>query len=148
MATTGVLPKDALQRLLDGLQTLIREHLALARAEAKQDLRALVRDAVVSAAGLPALFVGYVLLMVALSLALAGVLPAWAAFGVVALANLGAGALLTLVWGRRVAHDKLDLNQTGEELKKDKVWLQGLREGTAPAARLNGEGSRAELSQP
>ncbi len=63
--------KDALQRLLDGLQTLIREHLALARVEAKEDLRAMGRDLLVSAAGIPALFAGYLLLMVAIGYLLA-----------------------------------------------------------------------------
>ena len=58
--------KDALQRLIDGLQTLIREHLALARAEIKDDLRLMGRDLLVGASGVPALAAGYLLLMVAI----------------------------------------------------------------------------------
>ena len=65
-AQTPMPSKDALQRLIDGLQTLIREHLALARAELKEDVRSVGRDAVVGAAGVPALLAGYLLLMMAL----------------------------------------------------------------------------------
>ncbi len=53
--------KDALQRLLDGLQTLMKEHLALARAELKDDVRTMGRDLLVAAAGVPALAVGYLM---------------------------------------------------------------------------------------
>jgi Putative Actinobacterial Holin-X, holin superfamily III len=59
--------RDALHRLLDGLQTLIREHLALARVELKQDLRTMGRDLATGATGLPALATGYLLFMVALA---------------------------------------------------------------------------------
>src|SRR5438105_6894219 len=87
--------KDAFQRLIDGLQTLIREHLALARAELKEDVRSVGRDAVVGAAGVPALLAGYLLLMIALAYLLAIWLPLWAAFGIVAAVNLGAGGALS-----------------------------------------------------
>ena len=147
MGTTGLPAKDAFQRLIDGLQTLIREHLALARAEAKDDLRAMARDAVFSAAGLPALLVGYLLMMVSIALALGAVLPLWASFAVVAFLNLGAGGMLTLVWGKRLSRNRVELEQTGQELQKDKAWLAGLREGTAPPGRLKAEGARAPIPQ-
>src|SRR5437016_7125682 len=80
--------KDSLQRLLDGVQSLMREHLALARLEVRDDIKRIARDAALSAAGVPLLLVGYALLMVAAGLALSLVLPNWAAFGIVALVNL------------------------------------------------------------
>src|SRR5205085_10316873 len=88
--------RDALQRLLDGLQTFIREHLALARVEMKQDLRAMGKDLAAGAAGVPALGAGYLLLMVALALLLSRWLPIWAAFGIVAGVNLAARGALAL----------------------------------------------------
>jgi len=51
MPAAPIPPKDALQRLLDGLQMFIREHLALARAEMKADLRAMGRDVAIGALG-------------------------------------------------------------------------------------------------
>lgn len=122
--------KDALQRLLDGLQTLIREHLALARVEAKEDLRAMGRDLLVSAAGLPALFAGYLLLMIALGYLLAVWLPAWAAFAIVAAVNLGAGAALSLAGARKVMRNRPGLSRTSEELHRDKQWLSSLKTGS------------------
>src|SRR3954462_2471586 len=84
--------RDALTRLIDGFQTLVREHLALAKIELKEELNRMSRSLLLSAAGIPALLAGYMLLMVALALLLAVVMPSWAAFGIVAFVNLGAGA--------------------------------------------------------
>ncbi len=123
-------PKDAFQRLIEGLQAFIREHLALARAEAKDELRALARDLVVAAAGLPFLLVGYLLLMLATGFALALLLPHWAAFGIVAAVNLGTGAVLTLILGRRLARKRVALPRTGEELQRDKRWVAQLKNAT------------------
>jgi uncharacterized membrane protein YqjE len=118
---------DALQRLIDGLQTLMREHIALARVELKQDLRETGRDLAVSAAGVPALAAGYLLFMAAIAFLLATWMPQWAAFGIVALVNLGTGSIISLVWGRRVLKTRLELRRTGEELRKDKQWLASLK---------------------
>lgn len=128
--------KDALQRLLDGLQTLIREHLALARAEIKDDVRGMVRDMVVVAAGVPALGAGYLLLMIAIAYGIATWLPVWAAFAMVALLNLGAGAAVSYIGLRKVMANGMSMSRTGEELQKDKAWLASLKEGT----RDGGEG--------
>lgn len=124
--------KDALQRLLDGLQTLIREHLALARAEIRDDVRSMGRDLVVAAAGVPALIAGYLLVMVASGYLLSLWLPLWASFGIVALVNLAAGAALTLAGTRKVMQKRPGLPRTGEELQRDKVWLAALNENTRP----------------
>jgi len=116
----GSATKDALQRLIDGLQTLVREHLALARAE-------LGRDALVGASGMPALAAGYLLSMIAIGYLLALWMPQWAAFAIVAAVNLGAGGALTLRGVRKVMRRRLDLERTGEELKRDKQWLASLK---------------------
>lgn len=128
--------KDAFARLLDGLQTFIREHLALAKAEAKAELTAMIRDLAVSAAGVPLLFAGYLMLMAALGFLLASWLPQWAAFGIVALVNLGAGGLLTFVWGRKAAAEKVDLSDTAEELEKSRHWIAQLKTATDPVPAL------------
>jgi uncharacterized membrane protein YqjE len=133
MAST-VPSKDALERLIDGLQTLLREHIALARAELKEDLRNTGRELLVSAAGVPALAAGYLLFMIALGFLLAIWIPQWAAFGIVGLVNLGAGSFLSLVWGRRALRQRIGMRRTGEELRKDKEWLASLRSGDPRAA--------------
>jgi uncharacterized membrane protein YqjE len=122
-------PRDALARLIDGVQTLFREHLALAKAELKDDVRRAGRSVLFSAAGLPPLFVGYVLLMVAIALLLQLVLVAWAAFGIVALLNLVLGGALTVAFGAKVRAEKLALVRTQQELRRDKEWLSSMRGG-------------------
>jgi uncharacterized membrane protein YqjE len=135
-------PRDALARLIDGVQTFFREHLALAKVELKDDLRRTGRSVVLSAAGLPPVFVGYVLLMVAIALLLRLVIADWAAFGLVALANLAAGGALTMVFTAKVRAEKLALEKTAEELRRDREWLSTLRNGDerarTPAALSNG----------
>jgi uncharacterized membrane protein YqjE len=123
----AVSPRDALTRLLDGVQTLFREHLALAKTELKDDLRRAGRDLLVSAAGLPPLLVGYVLLMVAVALLIAQELPGWLAFALVGLLNLLAGGAVTLAFMSKAKRDKIALPRTEEELRRDREWLASLR---------------------
>jgi hypothetical protein len=132
--TQSTMPsKDALQRILDGLQTLVREHLALAKAEAKEDLRRMGKDLALGAAGLAPLAAGYLLLMMALAYLLAQWLPAWAAFAIVAAVNLAAGAALVLACRNKLARKRLQLRSgTGEELQRNKEWLASLPEATRP----------------
>jgi hypothetical protein len=121
--------KDAFQRLIDGLQTLVREHMALARVELKEDLRGMGRDVLAGAAGVPALAAGYLLLMIALGYLLAVWLPPWAGFGIVALANLGVGAVLTLGGVRKVRARHVGLERSAEEVRQDKRWIASLGDG-------------------
>jgi uncharacterized membrane protein YqjE len=138
MPDPGRSSKDALQQLLDGLQTFIREHLALARVEMKEDLRALGRDLAVGAAGVPALAAGYLLLMIAIGYLLAIWLPAWAAFGIVALVNLAAGGMLTWSGTKRAMRSRVDLTRTASEFRRDREWLASLKPGTRPLATPDG----------
>jgi uncharacterized membrane protein YqjE len=131
-AAPSAVAKDALQRLIDGFQTLVREHLALAKIELKDDLRRLGRNAALSAAGVPALFVGYVLLMVSVALLLALALPTWLAFLIVAVLNLAAGGLLTAVFGNKARNERLALPRTAEELKRDRQWIASMGNGSVP----------------
>ena len=126
----SVSPRDALSRLLDGVQTLFREHLALAKTELKDDVRRAGRDLLLSAAGLPPLLVGYVLLMVAIALLLGEVLPGWLAFAIVAVVNLAAGGALTLFFMKKARQEKVGLPRTEEELRRDREWLASLREAS------------------
>src|SRR5438132_8952978 len=125
--------KDALQRLIDGLQPLIREHLALARAEIKDDLRVMGRDLLVGASGVPALAAGYLLLMMSIGYLLGVWLPLWAAFGIVAVVNLGAGGAVSLAGLRKIMRPRVGRPRPGEELQRAQAWLASLRAGSPPA---------------
>jgi uncharacterized membrane protein YqjE len=152
MPPATVPSRDALHRLLDGLQALIREHLALARVELKQDLRTMGRDLATGAAGVPPLAAGFLLLMFAIASLLAIWLPAWAAFGIVALVNLAAGGAITWSGSRRVAHDRIQLPCTAEELRRDREWMAALKQealetpqNPRPTAALSEPGARPDV---
>ena len=70
----------------------------------------------------------------ALALLLALVLPSWAAFGIVALVNIGAGSALTIVFGKKAKETSITLDSTGTELRRDRELLSSLksRETHAP----------------
>jgi hypothetical protein len=106
--------------------------MALARVELKEDLRGMGREVLTGAAGVPALGAGYLLLMIALGYLLAVWLPSWAAFGIVALVNLGAGGALTVRGVRKVRSRRVDLQRSAEELQQDKRWIASLGDGPHP----------------
>lgn len=148
MSDLGTSSKDALQQLLDGLQTFIREHLALARVEMKEDLRGLGRDLAVGAAGVPALAAGYLLSMIALGYLLAVWLPQWAAFAIVAVVNLAAGGLLTWSGTRRAMRSRIELIRTASEIRRDREWLASMTQGPRRADTAIATPRPAGLSQP
>jgi uncharacterized membrane protein YqjE len=149
-----VSPRDALARLLDGVQSLFREHLALAKIELKDDLRRAGRELLLGAAGLPPLLVGYLLLMVALALLIALALPGWIAFALVALLNLLVGGALTKIYGEKTRREKIALPRTEEELRRDREWLASPGEpapgqgAPAPATLEAREADRARSGEP
>ena len=118
----------AINDLSEGMNTLIRGHMQLARVEMKQELRSLARDLVLELGGAPLAFIGYLLLSVTAALALALVLPYWAAFLIVGGLNFLLGVGL-MAWGAlRLRKEKLELPASTSELKKDRDWAPTLRE--------------------
>src|SRR5256885_2159549 len=121
--------RDGVNRLIDGFQTLVREHLALAKVELKEDLKRMGRSVLLSAAGVPALLAGYLLLNVAIALLLATVMASWAAFAIVALVNLVAGSVLTAHFIKKARQTPISLTSTGTELRRDREMVSGLTNG-------------------
>lgn len=129
---TGTSPTitDALKRLTDGMSRLVRDHIALARTELKQDLRAAGKDVVLAAAGLPSLLLGYAFVMAALAFWLAQAIGMAGGFAIIGLLNLAVGGALAFVFGRRLAgRDKPDLDRTTAQIKEGGKWLRELRNG-------------------
>jgi uncharacterized membrane protein YqjE len=121
---------DAFADLSEGLSTLLRGHLQLARVEMKQDMRAIAREMGMEAAGTPLLLIGLLLLMVGASLALALALPVWAAFLIVGGANVLGGAALVGWATNKLRGQKVTMPASSDELKKDRRWASTLREPT------------------
>lgn len=110
---------DAVGRLIDAVQLLVREHLELARAEMKQDARSLGRHLALAALGVPAVLAGWILAMAALALSLP--LPRAPAFGLVAGLNLGGGLALSAAGLRKARREDLRLRRSREELRRDRA---------------------------
>ncbi len=119
---------EAINELSDGFSTLLRGHLQLARVEMKQEMRLVAKDMAMELAGAPAALFGFLLLTVAAALALALVVPYWAAFlivgGLVFFVGLG-----VMAWGAmRLRKQKIDLPASSSELKRGRDWAPTLRE--------------------
>jgi len=119
---------DPLSHLSEGLSTLVRGHIQLARAELPTDAKPLAKDAAVGASGVPVLYAGYLLLWVGIGFLLALALPAWASFLIVAAVNFIIGAVM-LRWAKtRAKKDKVAMPASSQEFRKDREWLQAMRE--------------------
>jgi hypothetical protein len=138
--------KPAFERLTDGVSTLVKQHIELARYEVTQDVTtAGKRIAILGACAMVALL-GYVVLLGAAVLFagwLGGMLAAWITAAAIALIHLAAAAGLGLYYGKKLRDDKpVDLAQIGDEINRDKQWLQQIaaasKDGKTPA-RLSHE---------
>ena len=119
---------ESLRRLGDALVGLVREHLRLARSELREDLRKAGRDLAMAAAGLPALLVGYLLLMAALSVWIGNHLGMAWGLAIVGGANFIGGAAMAGLAGLKLAKsDKPDLDRIAATLREDGRWLKELR---------------------
>jgi hypothetical protein len=101
---------------------LVKKEIDLAKAEIRADLQAQVGMA--KAFGLAALaaFCGLNLLLVAAVLALAIIMPGWAAALVIAGVTLGIGAVMGYIGWRRMVTNPLRL--TRQTLKEDMRWVK------------------------
>ncbi len=138
--------KPAFERLTDGLSTLVKQHLELARYEITQDVSATGKRLAVLGVCAAIGLVGYIMLLVAGFLFagwLGGWLAAWITAGGEALANLALAGGLAAYFGKQLREEKpIDLAQTSDELDKDKRWLQN----KIAQNSLNGEKPAAQLS--
>lgn len=119
--------REAVTGLSQGMNSLVRGHLALARVEMARDLKALGKDAVFEIAGLPMLLASYLLLWFGLGFLLALAMPVWASFLICSGFNFLVGGGLML-WGyARVKREKPRMDATTREVKRDREWAARLR---------------------
>ena len=89
---------EALERLADGAQGVVRDQLELARIEARDAVLGSLTGASAALAGTIFLFIGWVALSMAAYTLLVGRLAPWASIMVVAATNLALGAAAA-AWG-------------------------------------------------
>jgi len=114
-----------IRSVLDDTRDLIREELALARAEIREEVVAVQAVAAAFAGAAIAAVLGVVLLCVAIGGALAYALkwPAWSGYGIVAVLLLGA-AFGLFQYGRGRAAKVRALPKTTETVKENLAWMQ------------------------
>jgi uncharacterized membrane protein YqjE len=142
--------KPAFERLADGVSTLVKQHLELARYEIKQDVSTTGRRVAILGACAVVGLLGYLLLNIAgIGLAgwLGGWLAAWITAAVLALVHLGAAGGLAAYFGKKLKEQKpIDLAQTNDELDRDKQWLRKIGQTSPSATDGASDQRRAQLS--
>ena len=121
--------ENSLGRLIDTLvqetRDLIREEIALARAELRQQMAYMQTVAVAFAGATLAAILGTTLLCVAIGGAIAYALswPAWGGYGIVAVLLLAAGAGLAMYARSQLARVH-GLPETAQSVKETVSWIQ------------------------
>lgn len=123
----------ALENLTDGLSRLVRQHLELAKIEARHEAKVVGQNVAVLAIFSAIALLGYGLLNLAIILTALwlGSVAAMAITSIiVAVLNLGgAGFALSKAASRLRENDLLP--KTAEEMKRNKKWIQEIRENSS-----------------
>jgi hypothetical protein len=109
------------------LRTLLRQELELFIAELKEKVTNIAVDAVGIGVGLFMVYLGSLVLLAAIVIALTTVMPAWGAALLVAAAFLGTGGALVLVGFLKLARLEKKPEKTLETLKETVTWAKTLR---------------------
>jgi hypothetical protein len=113
--------KSLVGDFLDQARRLLRAEISLARREVRDEVKKVTAGGGMVAAGGGVLLLGVMTLVAFLVIALAHAVPLWASALIVAVALLGAGALLASIGLKRLRAVK-GPQQTVETLKEDARW--------------------------
>lgn len=118
----------SLATLLSDLATetilLMRQEMALLKAELHEKFSRVGQGATALGAGALIAYSGWLALVAAMVLALATVLPAWAAALIVSVVVIGIGAALLLIGKNRLDSQSLMPQRTLRTLREDEEWLK------------------------
>jgi hypothetical protein len=103
---------------------LIRQEMALLKAELSEKFSRIGQGATALGAGALIAFSGWLVLLAAAVLGLATVVPAWLAALIVALIALAIGGALVFIGKSRFDADSLMPRRTLRSLREDEAWLR------------------------
>lgn len=103
---------------------LIRQEMALFKAELHEKFSRVGQGATALGAGALMAFSGWLVLLAAAVLGLATVLPPWAAALIIGVVAVLIGVVLLLVGKNRFEGDSLMPNRTLRSLREDEAWLK------------------------
>lgn len=116
---------DLFRALAQDSATLVRQEIALAKAEMRTNLKSAARDAVLIGAGGALALVGALVLIAFLVLLVGDALNEyWLGALIVGVIFLAIGAFVAKRGMNRLKDDSLAPEQTIQTLKEDKQWLQ------------------------
>ena len=116
---------DLFRQLAEDSATLVRQEMALAKAELQHNVKSAVRDATRVAMGGGLSLVGALVLVLFLVLALGDALNEyWLGALIVGLVMVLAGGLLAMSSLKKLKGDGLTPERTIQTLKEDKQWAQ------------------------
>lgn len=127
MANGGVEPPlgDLFRQLAQDSATLVRQEMALAKAELKSNVRSAVRDAVMVGVGGILALLGALVLLAFLVVAVGDALDNyWLGALIVGAVFVIVGGLLAMSNLKKLKQEEVAPTRTLETLKEDKQWLQ------------------------
>ena len=118
---------ELVSELAGEVRELLRQELDLFTTEMKDKLVALAKDAAAIGAGGVLLYTGFLVLLAAIVLGLATVMPAWGGALVVAIGLIAIGAVLVLKGGKDVKEMDAKPEETVGALKETVQWAKTLK---------------------
>jgi uncharacterized membrane protein YqjE len=126
-ATTGDGPQlgDLFRQLAQDSATLVRQEVALAKAEIRDNVKSVARHAAMVAVGGVLVLIGTLVFIAFLVMLVGDALDQyWAGALIVSVVFLAIGGLLAMKALKGLKHDSVAPEQTIQTLKEDKQWLQ------------------------
>ncbi|MBJ6802695.1 phage holin family protein [Geomonas propionica] len=118
---------ELVSELTGEVRELFRQELDLFTAEMKEKLVALAKDTAAIGVGGVLVYTGFLVLLAAIVLGLATVMPAWGAALVVAIGLIAIGAVLVLKGGKDVKEMDAKPEETVGALKETVQWAKTLK---------------------
>jgi len=116
---------DLFRQLAQDSATLVRQEMALAKAELRENVKSVARDTAKIAIGAVLAGVGALVLVGFLVLLLGDAIGEyWAGALIVGILLLAIGGFLAMSAMKRLKQDSITPEQTLQTLKEDKQWLQ------------------------
>lgn len=116
---------DLFRQLAQDSATLVRQEMALAKAELRENVKSVARDTAKIAVGAVLAAVGALVMVAFLVLLLGDVVGKyWAGALIVGVLFVAIGGFLAMGAMKRLKKDTLAPEQTLQTLKEDKQWLQ------------------------
>jgi uncharacterized membrane protein YqjE len=116
---------DLFRQLAQDSATLVRQEMALAKAELRENVKSVARDTAKIAVGAVLASVGALVMVAFLVLLLGDVIGKyWAGALIVGVLFVAIGGFLAMGAVKRLKADSLAPEQTLQTLKEDKQWLQ------------------------